>query len=758
MEAATSTTTTVREDGGELRSLPNAEEIIEALSRKGGNKVKNEKSLGMRLRGNSGMNGGGRSGNGGGGGRGLCGSAAWRAFEMHVLHETGTAPAALLSMLFGAMLREEKDDAIRHYQQMQQKQQEEEGGGGGGGGGDNAIRKDSGPSRRQRKEAQRYLNSGLRPVHLDEDALCEGVVALIAAIQADERLNVPEVLDVVVYNSAISALCSRGKLTLAERLVSLLFTNTRCARGDQKKKNNNDSTRRTERQEELGRASRNTSNLQRREKKSGGSTSTSGDNSDTSGQSWNNRSRRNGGGGSSSGNTSSSIAARTEWALRPSIATLEPLIFAWARSGQVKRSVAIVSMMERDAGIYAREATFNGLIQSCCDARPEPQINLALELLQRWLNDACDVEKIAQRGAQVRPTAATYGIIMTGLVRGGQPVEAVKLLVRMPNEGVRPKAGNFNIIIDGLAKATNLQDNARAAEDWLREMQGGGLFDVESLGIEPDVQSYGCVIEAYAAQGNLEAAKRIVKTMRQNGIEPDVTIFGSLVKACGRAGAMDELDAVLRKMRLVHGGAESISSTSSSTTIDLPMVEANVVVMTSAVAGFVAGGDLESARRLLLDRMESEFGVTPTRASYHALLSGYAIAGMAGEAQELVALWRARIEASGVGAEGGRRTKGARGVADGGGPDKETQRLLNMAVSGTLGAEVRPSSTRRIASSESQSSEIGGRRTPPSSSMASAAYRRRCHGAFSGVVRAPAVIRPRRCRFSRRPGRIFHHI
>ena len=538
------------------RTLPNAERIVASLVR-AGVPVRKEKSLAMRLKGS-----GDRA-------SGLQGADAWRAFEMHVLNDGGTAPAQVLSMLFKAMLMETSASSSTATTTT-----------GGGGGG---------LSRRQRKSQRKYEQSGLRAVAMDMDCICEGVLDFLEKLQSEAVLNIPSVLDVVVFNTVIRGLCSAGRPQLAEKVMALLFADARCAVG-------------------------------------GGDDAMAGD------------------------------------ALVPDIRTVEPLLVTWTKEGNLQRSLAIIQSMERDAGIWARESTFNGLIQSCCEARPH-RITEALALLEQWLNDSYDVEKIARRGSQVRPSAATYGIIMTALVRDGRAAEAVKLLLRMPNQGVRPKAGNFNIIIDGLAKA----GNARAAEDWLREMQGGGLFDVESLGIEPNVRSYGCVVEAHAANGDFDAASRIVTLMRQNGVQPDVTVYGSLVKACGRAGRLDELESILGEM------ASADAARAGGDPRDENTVVANVVVLTSAIAGYVAGGDLGAARRLLLQRMDAEFGVPPTRASFHALLRGYATLGMAVEANDLVEDWKGG--AGGVVITAGRNA-----------PDKETAELIRIASTNRDGA------------------------------------------------------------------------
>ena len=60
------------------------------------------------------------------------------------------------------------------------------------------------------------------------------------------------------------------------------------------------------------------------------------------------------------------------------------------------------------------------------------------------------------------------------------------------------------------------------------------------MGIRPSIEVYNSLINACSRQRNLEAAMSVLDSMRESGVEPDGVTYGSLMHAAGRARQPDE--------------------------------------------------------------------------------------------------------------------------------------------------------------------------------------------------------------------------
>ena len=144
-----------------------------------------------------------------------------------------------------------------------------------------------------------------------------------------------------------------------------------------------------------------------------------------------------------------------------------------------------------------------------------------------------------------RPVAASYGMVIDHYVREGMMGEARRLLSQMQWDKVAPSIDIFNMLLKGYLRGGNVG----AAQDVFRELEGSGTWDMESLGIKPDVASYTSLLDHWANQGDVELSEKVLEKMTRQGVAPDERTFGALVKAYARARDPSGAERVLERMR-----------------------------------------------------------------------------------------------------------------------------------------------------------------------------------------------------------------
>ena len=230
----------------------------------------------------------------------------------------------------------------------------------------------------------------------------------------------------------------------------------------------------------------------------------------------------------------------------PDAATYPDIVAAYATLGDLRRCESIVSRIEsvcvdEGAALAWYEKVYHALIRGCC-ARGSPDD--AEKVLQRWNYEQLDMERVAERKGRVsRPVTASYGMIIDHYVSVGAMGDARRLL---GDDGRwRSSIEIFNMLLKGYLKSGNVG----AAQDVFRELEGSGTWDMDSLGIKPDVTSYTSLMDHWANQGDVDLAEKILAKMELKGVAPDERTFGSLVKAYARGRNPEGAEKVLERMR-----------------------------------------------------------------------------------------------------------------------------------------------------------------------------------------------------------------
>ena len=217
----------------------------------------------------------------------------------------------------------------------------------------------------------------------------------------------------------------------------------------------------------------------------------------------------------------------------------------------------------------AEERFFNALVRGAVGAG---RLEDAEAVLQKMHNDALNLELVSRRGGSLPPSALTYG-------------------------APTPRA-------------------ARA--------QHRRLISDDSRARAPHLPTPGLVMDAYAAAGDVRAARRLLDTMRWRGVAPSTAIFNMLIKGFCRAGKPEAADGILREM-----------AGSGSWDMDALGIAPNAISYTTVADAFAAAGQPLKVRGLL-SRMAAA-RVAPDEVSYGTLIKAYGRARQPAAAEAVLA-------------------------------------------------------------------------------------------------------------------------
>ena len=327
--------------------------------------------------------------------------------------------------------------------------------------------------------------------------------------------------------------------------------------------------------------------------------------------------------------------------VRPNASTYPDIVTAYAKMGELRRCESIISRIEsvcdeEGAALRWYEKVYHALIRGCC-ARGHPEE--AEDVLKRWNFEQLDMERVAERRGQIsRPVTASYGMIIDHYVTVGQMGDARRLLSQMQWDKVAPSIDIFNMLLKGYLAAGNIG----AAQDVFRELEGSGTWDMDSLGIKPDVASYTSLMDHWANQGDVDLAEKILAKMELKAVAPDERTFGSLVKAYARGRNPEGAEQVLERMRRYdapvssHGsggkggrkggpdwrrkGKKRAESTDTNQSGPKKM-KPGVILYSTVVSAYAAVGDMANARRVVAEMSDRK--VRPNERTFSHLAWGY---------------------------------------------------------------------------------------------------------------------------------------
>ncbi|BBN00143.1 protein MpPPR_6 [Marchantia polymorpha subsp. ruderalis] len=158
------------------------------------------------------------------------------------------------------------------------------------------------------------------------------------------------------------------------------------------------------------------------------------------------------------------------------------------------------------------------------------------------------------------------------------------------------------------------------------------LFDeMVSVGIEPTVGTYSCLLQGYAEAGLFHEAKQILEAMLEAGLKPNAVTYTGLLHAYGKHGLYNEMAKVFNDMKTYQATQPDCAPTA---------VTYSVVVQCYGKGGLFAR--MEKAFKEMIAK-----GFAPDAVSVNTLVQAYAESGLLKEmerAYSLIKLYRVGIK------------------------------------------------------------------------------------------------------------------
>ncbi|KAK4406825.1 Pentatricopeptide repeat-containing protein, chloroplastic [Sesamum angolense] len=107
----------------------------------------------------------------------------------------------------------------------------------------------------------------------------------------------------------------------------------------------------------------------------------------------------------------------------------------------------------------------------------------------------------------------SHNALITGFAAHGNGVEALKLLEKMKDEGIKPDRITYIGVLTACSHSGMLEEGRKVFES------------IKA----PDIDHYACIVDLLGRVGKLDEAKRVIKEMP---VSPHVEVYGSLLNAC----------------------------------------------------------------------------------------------------------------------------------------------------------------------------------------------------------------------------------
>lgn len=166
------------------------------------------------------------------------------------------------------------------------------------------------------------------------------------------------------------------------------------------------------------------------------------------------------------------------------------------------------------------------------------------------------------------PDVVAYTAAIAGCSEAGEYTSAMQLIQTMRQEGIQPNVVTFSAVINACASASaNLarkreeEDRSIAMED-VRLPMTRALKLLEAMksptsSIKPNIVTYNAAIRACAEGLNLPGAFDLLRQLEEDGLEPTIVTYGSLMTACERMGDVEAASKVFRMVKDNNGGDDN---------------------------------------------------------------------------------------------------------------------------------------------------------------------------------------------------------
>ncbi|KAL1213794.1 Pentatricopeptide repeat-containing protein [Cardamine amara subsp. amara] len=288
--------------------------------------------------------------------------------------------------------------------------------------------------------------------------------------------------------------------------------------------------------------------------------------------------------------------------LNPDNVTCAIVITMMRKAGRSAKEVWEIFEKMSEKGVKWSQDIFGGLVKSFCDEGLKEE---AL-VIQTEMEKKEEVEGLLaeMRAKGLKPTAASYNILMDAYARRMQPDIVETLLREMEGLGLEPNVKSYTCLISAYGRTKKMSD--MAADAFLR---------MKKAGLKPSSHSYTALIHAYSVSGWHEKAYASFEEMCKEGIKPSVETYTSLLDAFRRAGDTEKLMEIWKLML-----REKVQGTR--------------ITYNTLLDGFAKQGHYIEARDVV-----SEFGkigLQPSVMTYNMLMNAYARGGQDAKLPQLL--------------------------------------------------------------------------------------------------------------------------
>eukprot|EP00403_Amphidinium_massartii_P006198 CAMPEP_0178382024 /NCGR_PEP_ID=MMETSP0689_2-20121128/6284_1 /TAXON_ID=160604 /ORGANISM="Amphidinium massartii, Strain CS-259" /LENGTH=598 /DNA_ID=CAMNT_0020002223 /DNA_START=21 /DNA_END=1814 /DNA_ORIENTATION=+ len=235
-----------------------------------------------------------------------------------------------------------------------------------------------------------------------------------------------------------------------------------------------------------------------------------------------------------SGSTTDALSVLQDWfaafpSLKKDIAIWSLLIDAYAKPGRWEEVESIAQTM-RSQGVLdpSIEDTNAALMSAYSKAGKHAQV---AEVMERMKHN------------EIMPSHTHYGILLESLGKRGKSNRAMSVLDEMKQAGVQLDVDHYSSILFALAKeAASKPSMPTKALEFHQEML--------NQGVQPNRNSHGAVVRAFARAGDVDGAKEQLRAMEASSISPTVVEWLPVIDALRWKGCnVEELEGLLEEMR-----------------------------------------------------------------------------------------------------------------------------------------------------------------------------------------------------------------
>ncbi|KAL5138908.1 Pentatricopeptide repeat-containing protein [Glycine soja] len=206
----------------------------------------------------------------------------------------------------------------------------------------------------------------------------------------------------------------------------------------------------------------------------------------------------------------------------PDIVTYNSLVNLTSKQGKYE-DTALVILNLLSHGMQPNAVTYNTLIHSLIN--------------HGYWDEVEDIMKIMNETSSP-PTHVTYNILLNGLCKSGLLDVAISFYSTMVTENCSPDIITYNTLLSGLCKEGFIDEGIQL------------LNLLVGTSSSPGLVTYNIVIDGLARLGSMESAKELHDEMVGKGIIPDEITNSSLTWGFCRADKLEEAMELLKEMSM----------------------------------------------------------------------------------------------------------------------------------------------------------------------------------------------------------------